>query len=242
MSYSEERYQKRRRRVEEMEKLGVDESFYQKELRRRKGEDVRRPDDGVHHSGAYHRYFEGYSEQRILAPDGRHTRIRRVYVGERYRRSCGRGGWLLWKAVYALLFLAAAAVYAAALVMDVGSNRAWYVALPGLCSVVPMLMLLAKLAGCTVSGRDLMIYEYKYVFGRVYRWSMISAVFLAVGAVMKALYLCLNWASARIGDELLSLLGLLFGCALLLVLGLLERNARYQEIPGTSPPKDSVVL
>lgn len=242
MSYSEERYLKRKRRVEDMEKLGVSESFYQQELRRRKGEDVRRPDDGVHHSGAYHRYFEGYSEQKALGADGKRTRILRVYVGDYYRRRCSDSAWIVLKTAYILLFLAAAAAYIAALVLPVGSNHAWYVAAPGLCSVVPMMLLFAKLMACAVTKRSMVIYDYKHVFGRVYRRSLLAAGFLAATALAKIVYIFLAFP-VDLGVEVVSCLGCLLAAGAILTIGLLERNASYEIIQSKKLPlKDGVVL
>ena len=238
----EERILKRKRRIEEMENYGLDVGFYQKELRERHGPDARRPDDGVKHSGSYHRFFEGYSEQKVLGENGKRTRILRVYVGDYYKRSCTDPAWIFVKIAYILLFAAAVAAYIFALALPVGSNRAWYAALPGLCSVVPLMLLFAKLMACTVTKRNMVIYDYKHVFGRVFRRSVIAAGFLAATLLAKIVYILLVFP-VDLGAEAVSCFGCLLGAGLILTIGLLERNASYETVKNKNVPlEDGVVL
>ena len=238
----EERILKRKRRIEEMENYGLDVGFYQKELRERHGPDARRPDDGVRHSGSYHRFFEGYSEQRVLGEDGKRAQILRVYVGEYYRRVCSDATWIGIKIAYMALFVLGFATYIYALVLPIGSNQVWYVAVPGLCSVVPLLLLFSKLAACVVAKRTMVIYERKHVFGRVFRRSMIVVGFLGATLLMKLLYVILSWSAVGAG-EMNSCLGCLIAVGAILGIALLERHACYETLGNKqSPLEDGVVL
>lgn len=238
----EERFLKRKRRIEEMENYGLDVGFYQNELRQRHGQDARRPDEGIRHSGSYHRYFEGYSEQKVPGENGHRNRIVRVYVGDYYKRKCSDCAWIAVKAAYALLYLAAVAVYLFAMVLPIGSNHAWYVALPGLLSVVPLILVFAKLTACLVTKRTMMIYDFKYVFHRVVRYCTAAAGFLFATALMKLLYILVN-LPGEVWPEVFSCLGCFLGAGLILGIGLLERNAKYEIIKNKNvPSEDGFVL
>lgn len=228
-------------RMDELEEWGLDKGFYQRRTRRSRELEDRDLESNIRYNGFYHRLFEGYREELVPREDGKRKQIVRVYIGDYYKRKCSNGQWLLVKAAYVLLYLAAAAVYLFALTRPAESNTVWYTAAPGLLSVIPMMLLFAKIMACMAAKRNMVIYDYKYVFQRVFLFCAIAAGFLCATALMMLLYLVLH-PQADVGKELTPCLCCLLSAAMILGIGVMERRAEYESVenPNASPEDHAV--
>jgi hypothetical protein len=221
-------------RMDELENYGVDEGFYQREARKSRrpeeGElEERKLEDNIRHSGFYHRMFEGYREELVSTGNGKHKKIARIYVGDYYRKKCGRSRWLLGKVVYLLLYLLAAAAYLFALTRPIKANTVWYVAAPGLLSVIPMGLVFVKLMACIAAKRIMVIYDYKYVFQRLFPLCTVTAGFLCVTSLMMLLSWILDLRTV-LWNTLVPCASCLLGAGLIFMIGALERRAEYEQI------------
>ncbi len=84
---------------------------------------------GVLYKSAYHRYFEGYTENVIYNKRGR-KRIQRIYTEDYYKQDRTQIRWILNKALYALLYLFSAGSFAVSALADFTGNHMWYITLP----------------------------------------------------------------------------------------------------------------
>ena len=198
-------------------------------------------DSKIRHSRSYHDFFEGYSEELVDKKDGKGRRIQRTYVGKYYKRSGSDRAWVLSKVLYVVMFLAAAALYVFALTRRVGCNSVWYCAAPGLISVVPMIMMGAKLAACLVTKRIMVAYDYKYVYGRVFIYGLVTSGILMLTGLMMVLYIILN--QEPVWDNLIPALAIILAACLLCGLGFIEWGTVYYSYENeTKPGRDSVVI
>lgn len=93
------------------------------------------------HSRAYHREFDGWTEQPETDEKG-HIRIRRVYTGAYYKAALSDRTWRLRRLWYILLILASAALFALAAVSGAAGNFLRWGVLPQAVSVFCYLFLL----------------------------------------------------------------------------------------------------
>lgn len=148
-------------------------------------------DTGFRHSGAYHAFFEGYTEQEVLDEKGR-KRIQRVYtapwiVEDLTPARRRRVRLLAWA-----LYLAAAGVYLWCMTRRVGSNGSYYVAAAGLLTVIPLFLLFFALITFTIRKEKLTKYDYKNNTRKLKWLSLSGAVLMALTAAMVLLYFFLH--------------------------------------------------
>lgn len=234
---NEDKVSRLERRLEWLDEgMGLSGGFYQRQLLKKRGLEARQePGRKVYHSGFYHRLFEGYREVRVPRDGRERGRITRVYTGDYYKRACGELRWHLTKAAYLLLYLVATAVYLFAMTRRVEVNTVWYTAAPGLLSVIPMILLFSKLTACLSANRNMVIYDYKYVFQRLFPLCALTAFFLCTTALMCLAFLLLH-PQSDIKNELVPCLGCLLGAGLILTIGLIERNAKYEIVRNQAAP------
>jgi hypothetical protein len=193
------------------------------------------------YGGSYHRFFEGYCEETAPGKNGKRKKISRIYIANYFRRDCSDFTWHLIKASYVLLYLAAVAVYIFAMTRGLGSNAVWYAAVPGLLSVLPLMLLFAKIVACVAAKRKMVVYEYKYVFNRVFVYCATASAFVCATALMKLLCILLS-PQARMLQEFMSCLGCFLSAGALLCIGIIERRADYVCIENPNTPTDEGVI
>lgn len=148
-------------------------------------------DTGFRHSGAYHAFFEGYTEMEMLDEKGR-KRIQRIYTAPWIvedltpaRRRCVR--LLAW-----MLYLAAVGFYLWCMTRRVGSNGSLYVAAAGLLTVIPIFLLFFALITFTIRKEKLTKYDYKSNTSKLKWLSLSGAILMALTAAMVLLYFFLH--------------------------------------------------
>ncbi len=93
-------------------------------------------DSGTHHSGAYHREFEGYTEYRVPKKNGRGYRIQREYTGKTYCPDLTETQHLVRKILYTVSFLIAIGCFMLASTADIGSNYSKPVVFFEVCAII----------------------------------------------------------------------------------------------------------
>lgn len=193
----------------------------------------------VTHSLLYHRYFEGYSETKVLAPNGR-SKIVREYVGEYYTRKGSDRMWILSKIAYIVIFLAAAFFYVYALTREAAVNHVWYAALPGLLSAIPAVLLFVTLISCTISSRKLTSYGFS-LFGRLILLCLITGGLIFLYAVSCIIFMILNPSLAS--GTRLPLVMALIAAVIFASIAFIEYRTGYDKITNPrTPDPDSVII
>lgn len=82
----------------------------------------------MRHSGAYHRHFEGYIEEKYRDSQGR-ERIRRVYAAPYYRQDLTRAARIRLRFLYVLLTGGGIAAFIRGAISPLVSNMNWIVVL-----------------------------------------------------------------------------------------------------------------
>ncbi len=195
---------------------------------------------GFRHSTFYHRYFEDYSERRVVGADGK-RRIERSYTGRWYERACTPQQWVLTKLLYPLVCLAALAAFYLPYCLPLAVNRSLLVGAPCMLSAVGAVFLLLTLLWCVTAKRRMTSYEYRSGFHRLPRLCLILAAVMALCALLAALVLLRSVPGSA--AEWSPVLGSAAGAALLAALARFEKRAEYLRISSeTVPAYDSVTI
>ena len=186
----------------------------------------------------YHRYFEGYSESRVMKPGGK-SKIVRQYVGSYYTRDCSDSMWVVWKLIYIFMFIAATFLYVLGMIRQVGANTVVYTALPGLVSAIPVVILFATLCSCSVTSRKLTKYGYSLYF-KLIRWCLITAGIIAVYGICTIVFMFLNPALA--GETVLSTVFAFCSALIYGAIAFIEHWTGYNETSDKETPGDDSVI
>ena len=185
---------------------------------------------GFTHKTFYHRYFQGYTEVRVKKPNGK-FRIERYYTAPWMRRDLPQGRWAALKLLYAVLALAAIAAVVAAMAMNVLSNYFWFVALPGvitfLCAFVQCAVTISYLA----KPRNMTLWEFRSSSLYLRRAAAACAVCACLTALAK-LGCIVIYGTAGLAGECVSVVLLLAAALASGGMLLLEKTAKYREIPN----------
>lgn len=189
-------------------------------------------DTGFRHSSAYHAFFEGYTEREVLDEKGR-KRIQRVYIAPwivedltpARRHRVRLAAWAL--------YLTAVAIYLWCMTRRVGSNGSYYVAAPGLLTVIPLLLLFFALITFTVRKEKLTKYDYKSNTKKLKILSLSGTILMALTAAMVLLYFLLHMAERNWGELLGSVM---LAVSTLCLLGLWRTVSKipYKEVENTA--------
>jgi hypothetical protein len=184
------------------------------------------------HSDAYHRFFEGYSELKVVDPSGR-IRIRRIYTGVHYRPRLSRKQMVLLRLLYPPVFAAAVALFLVAALRGVPSNTLWYAALPQACTLPMLVWFLISFLSYLPIKEQLEIGEYNRSSVPLKRAALIGAVCALLSGVMALVSLFGEGGSALLGE--LCTAGLfMLAAALLFLIGLTEARIPYDRIDSTT--------
>lgn len=192
-----------------------------------------RPDDAAFHSRNLRRYFEGWSESREMDDTGR-VRRRRVYTGVYHRARLSDGGIALQRLSYALLWLAAAALFVYAATRPAGNDAPVYVTVLQGVALIALAWLLWSLFNYLLSGFNMTLGEYYYA-GALKRAALFSAAALAATAVGTLVH-----ALGGGGPGVVLCIALYPLSALCCVgIFLIESRISYDAFPGKQTPEDS---
>ncbi|MCD8369805.1 MAG: hypothetical protein LUC94_05645 [Clostridiales bacterium] len=193
----------------------------------------------IHHSSGYHRYFEGWVEIEEKT-HGNRSRIRRIYTAPWMVRRQSVERQFLNRICYLLLAAFAVGLYVVALLKDIGSNHCLYVALPGLLTVILIVLALFRVLTVTFSGQRLTLYGYHTCHGVMPAFVMSAAAGSALTALMTLFYTFLHWGNDT-GAEVFTTVLLLGSSVSWLCLGMLERATPYGEEDNPVVLPDGIV-
>lgn len=194
-----------------------------------------------YHSASYHRYFEDYAEIESVKPDGK-RRIERIYIGEYYMQELSDRQRILRKVLYAVLYIAACALFIHAGTQNHEANLTWWVAVPETLSFMALFWLLLPMFFCMTAPQKMVIRTYRDSSENLIRISLVAAILLGVTALTAFGYTFI----AVQGSLLIALL--CFGeyfiaSVIMFCLWRLEKKLPYATLPAQNArPTKSVVI
>lgn len=184
---------------------------------------------GFRHSDAYHRYFRGYTEIRREKPNGRFS-VERYYTQPWIIRAASGQGYWLTRFMYASFVFLSWMLYVWGMCMDLPSNRAWFVAVPGLPAVILLVLLSIVTLLYICAPRKMTLWEHASSIGRLKTVSVLAGGCMGVTALAKLAFLAVFGGS--LVEELLSAGVVALAAAAAVALFLLEREAVYTTVPN----------
>lgn len=143
------------------------------------------------YSSYYHKYFEGYMEQRMIGKNGK-VRIERIYVGDTYTQDVSDKRWVLQKILFFALYFCGAA--AAVLPNSVTwTGRAdWYLEVCLAIGMLMMFLLLYVLIAYAMAKRKLTVWGYKETSQRLKTCAKLTAYVFAAAFLAQIVYVFIN--------------------------------------------------
>jgi hypothetical protein len=197
---------------------------------------------GTWHSKAYHRFFEGYSEITVPKPNGKGTRIHRIYTGNYYRQDLTNGQRILLRGLYFFIFLCIAYLFGSSAMLPLASNSAWYVVLTQVASIPFLFWILIALSSYLQVERDMTIAEYRSSSLFLQKATLGSAISLGIAALVTLVFMLLNLSNEPL-PELLCAVKYLAAGLLAFFMNRVEKKINYLIIPSQNkPPADAMEI
>jgi archaellum biogenesis protein FlaJ (TadC family) len=190
---------------------------------------------GVWRSKAYHRFFEGYSEIVVPKPNGKGTRIQRIYTGNYYRQDLTKGQRILLRGLYVALFLCIAYLFVSNAVLPLASNSTWYVVVTQVVSIPFLFWILIAFFYYLPAERDMTIHTYRISSISLRRATLGSAISLGVLALATLVFMLLNPVDRSL-VQFLCLAKYIAGGLLALSVNWIERKVNYLIVPSQNKP------
>lgn len=179
-----------------------------------------------YHSGAYHRFFEGYSEIPIVNEDGKVSKIKRVYTGKLYLQRLDKPHRIAAKIEYPLLVILAGVLFFSAVTMKVPCNYIWWVSAVQACVFPSLLWLVTSVITYLLAKGEMKISEYRSGSRHLLYAAVLCAGFTLASVCLAILASCLNlYPFSR--ELVLYLTKLLLSAALFFTLRCLEAHIQY---------------
>ena len=187
------------------------------------------PESGRRHSDYYHKYFRGYTEIRKVNEKGR-VSLERYYVRPWIVSDLTAGKYWLLRLLYAVLAIASAGLFVAALLQRIPSNYSVLVALPGYASALLIFLLLVSTVGYMFVPKKMTLWDYHSSTKRLKRFALATAIGQGLTAVATVVYLLCNlvFVSETLQSVVLTVISVFFSLAIHLI----ERKVPYTEMPN----------
>ena len=193
--------------------------------------DAKQGKRGTWHSKAYHRFFEGYSEVTVPNPDGKGTRIQRIYTGNYYRQDLTKGQRILLRGLYVVLFLCIAYLFVSNAVLPLASNFTWYVVLTQVVSIPFLFWILIAFFSYLPAGGDTTIADYRSSSLSLQKAALGSAICLGITALATLIFILLH-PTDQSPVGLLCAVKYIAGGLLALAMNRVEKKVNYLIIPS----------
>lgn len=187
----------------------------------------------THHSTSYHTYFQGYSENKVLTNNAVGYKIERVYTAHYLAMTASKKKWIVYKFLYAGLFLVFAAGNLLALLSKSQANAASWTSVFGVLQLLMALMLLIPLGNYIAAPMFMKLGEYNISGKRLKNYSRIAAVLAGLYLLLSVIWY-LVMQTVPDGKDLLCLLYQVVSTGAILALYLLESRVEYRKIPNKS--------
>lgn len=187
----------------------------------------------VHHSLSYHRFFQGYSENKVLTDNAVGYKIQRVYTAHYLAMTASKKKWITYKFLYAGLFLVFAAGNLLALFSKSQANAASWTSIFGVLQLLMALMLLIPLGNYVAAPMFMKLGEYNISGKRLKKFSFPTLVLAGLYLLLSVIWY-LVMQTVPNGKDLLCLLYQVVSTGAILTLYLLESHMEYRKIPNKS--------
>lgn len=187
------------------------------------------PESGFRHSDSYHCYFRGYTEIRREKPNGRY-RVERYYTQPWIVSAASSQVYWLTRLVYAALVCLSWILYVTAMCADLGSNRTWFVAIPGLPAAILLVLLTMVTVSYIFVPKKMTLWDHASSTKRLKTYSLLTGGCMTLTAAAKAAYLLIYGGAAR--GELISIGVTLAAAGCAAALYVLERGVVYTTVPN----------
>lgn len=187
-------------------------------------------DSDFRHSTHYHKYFQGYTELKMLQPNGKY-KIERFYTApwkqhaleDRQRRKV--------KAQYLLLTAVGIFIYVMALMLAVSSNYARIAAIPGMLTVIGLILTTVTVISYAAKPVRMTLWDYKSSSHKLQKTAKWTAI--GVGVTMAAkLLAALLYGTQSVAGEIFSQLLLAGAAGVFLWIYTCERDMEYENVPN----------
>lgn len=179
--------------------------------------------------GYYHKYFEGYEENKVLNRNGKGTHIEYTYVGYYFRQGIRSFSRLLLRILYILMGLAAAGCLLFSSTRRAHCNQMPYMVVLQALTLLAFVWFAWVLIYYVCAPQEMTIYKYKSTalqILKVCKW--LTAAFLvdalAVAADM------MFFGAGRESGQMICLAGYLLGGLLIFGISLVERALPYERL------------
>jgi len=193
---------------------------------------------GFWHSKAYHRFFEGYAEVNIPTKNGKGAQIKRIYIGDYYRQELTKSRRVVFRILFAVLFLFITYLFISSAIIPLKSNTTWYVVLPQAGSILFLAWAFIALCSYLPSGRDLTIDGYRSSSLALKKATLGVAIGLGLSAIVTLVFMGLNQSNQMMA-ELLCAGRYLLGGFLALSINRIENRTKYVIIPSEHRPPEN---
>lgn len=188
----------------------------------------------THHSLSYHRYFQGYSENKVLTDSSAvGYKIQREYTAHFLALTTNKKKWIKYKLLYTVLFLAFAAFDLLALFSGSRANDAAWTSVFGVLQILMALMLLIPLGNYITAPMYMKLGEYNISARRLKNYSRIAAVLAGLYLLLSVIWYLAMWTFPN-GNDLLCLLYQVLSAGAILTLFMVENRVEYHKIPNKS--------
>jgi hypothetical protein len=201
------------------------------ELRRSLEKEDRPGKRGSWRSKAYHRFFEGYTEVTVPNPDGKGSKIQRIYTGNYYRQDLTKHQRILLRLLYVVLYLGAVYLFVSSATLPVSSNSTWYVVLTQVLTVPFLFWILIVFFSYLPASLDMTINDYRSASLALKKATLYSVVSTGMVALATLVFILLNRSDEPL-LELLCAVKYLVAGLLLLALNRVEKKVNYLIIPS----------
>lgn len=190
----------------------------------------RSAESGFHHSAYFHKYFRGYTEVRTDKPGGGY-RIERFYTQPWVIQDVSNQVYVLYRVVYALLFLVIGVLFYQAAAMDGrAGNHSFLGAVGVITSVVCLILLAAAVVNYCFIRRQMTLWDHQSSSGSLKKAALAAAAAMTASAVLIVVN-CL-FGVESIFFELQLAGSLLVPAVLSVAIYFLEKNAPYRQEPN----------
>lgn len=183
---------------------------------------------GFRHSDSYHRFFRGYTEIRRVKPNGR-IGVERYYTQPWIVNAASDRVYWLNRLMYVSLVLLSVTAYIWAMCLPLDSNRAWFVALPGVAAVLLLFLLGVVVLNYLVMRRKMTLWDFETSTKRLKTVSLLASGCMAATAAAKVGHMLGNGFAI---DELKCIGVVLFAAACTVAIYGMERDVVYTTIPN----------
>ena len=187
-------------------------------------------DSDFRHSTYYHKYFQGYTELKVLRSNGKY-KIERFYTAPWKQHALTDRQRKKVKRQYLLLTAVGIFVFVMALMMAVNSNYTRIAAIPGMLTVIGLILTTVTVISYAAKPVLMTLWDYKSSSHRLQRTAKWTGI--GVGVTMAAkLVSALIYGTQSVAGEVFSQLLLAGAAGAFLWIYTSERDMEYEDIPN----------